>query len=614
MLRQLVAGQGCTGDAGPSTSSNPLAGLFSHMLGTTKHNEYLHEVRTTIPTFSKIDQDKIRNRSHIHTRHLFPDASPEVLQQQLQTFLRSLDVSDPASAANDLKYQEFLTGEPHQAASHLDWTAEYQRGAQQQHGSSDYLRHPCHDKLDQQAYKDAWHASAQTSDLAADLQQLPAPQSKLQWADAFHQPQQPGPASWAEDFARHNQQAAAAQQSNDSLPGQAWASEYQSQQQQAHPANQLWADQFLDGTDQVWVEQFRQQQQQSHLVEQQLSPEERRALRGAHPDDPLDDRTALSWVRQFNEEAAKPSVNVGQGSLSDLASEMRLVPEPENPFSHHPTPMQTGRKLQATGRTQDAALAFEIAGMLVPSNAEAWMQLGSCRFQLEQFSAAIPPLQRASLLLTPDGVPHGGINLQDTLWLLVQACNGAGKKEEAVRGMERLCQVKAEAAGGGVVQAVQSAGTSLESRLQALSRALPGDASIYLLLGMLRNAKGNKEAAANAYAAAVRISVDAPMLAELATALRGLGKHAEAQRCCTAAVTARPDYQRGWLELGRAQAAQGNFAEACQSYIQALEIKAESPSIWDSLSMAFVAMGQFPLADLADRHDLAGLTSKPLAF
>ena len=47
------------------------------------------------------------------------------------------------------------------------------------------------------------------------------------------------------------------------------------------------------------------------------------------------------------------------------------------------------------------------------------------------------------------------------------------------------------------------------------------------------------------------------MLAELAVALRGLGKHAEAERCCKAAVGARPDYQRGWLELGRAQAAQG---------------------------------------------------------
>ncbi len=170
---------------------------------------------------------------------LYADASPEVLQQQLQTFLQSLDISDPASAANDLRYQEFLTGEPHQAASHLEWTADYQREAQ--HGSSDYQRHPRHEQPDQQAYEDAWHASAQTPGLAADLQQLPAPQSKLQWTDAFHAPQQPGPASWAEEFARHNQQAA--QQSSDTLPSQAWASEYQSQQQ-AHPANQLWADQF----------------------------------------------------------------------------------------------------------------------------------------------------------------------------------------------------------------------------------------------------------------------------------------------------------------------------------------------------------------------------------
>lgn len=243
---------------------------------------------------------------------LYTGASPEVLQQQLQTFLQSLDISDPAPAANDSKYQEFLTGERHQAASHLDWTADYQHEAQQQHSSSDHLRHPRQEQPDQQAYEDVWHASAQTSRLAADfnLQQLPAPQSKLPWADAFHQPQQPGPPSWADDFARDNEQAA--QQSNDPLPGQAWASEYQSQPQRAHPAD-LWADQFLDGTDQVWAEQFHEQQQQIS-ADQQLSPEERKAVRGAHPDDPLDDKTALSWVRQFNEEAANPSVNFGHGN------------------------------------------------------------------------------------------------------------------------------------------------------------------------------------------------------------------------------------------------------------------------------------------------------------
>lgn len=75
MLRQLVAGQGCTGDAGPSSAStdgNPLAGWFSQLLGNNKQNEYLPEVRLPVPTFSKVDREKIRNRSHIHTRHLFP--------------------------------------------------------------------------------------------------------------------------------------------------------------------------------------------------------------------------------------------------------------------------------------------------------------------------------------------------------------------------------------------------------------------------------------------------------------------------------------------------------------------------------------------------------------
>ena len=270
----------------------------------------------------------VSNRDKLSTAvALFADASPEVLQQQLQTFLQLLDISDPTSAANDLKYQEFLTGEPHQAASHLDWTTDYQREAQQQHSTSDHLRHPRHEQPDQQAYEDAWHASAQMSGLAADLQQLPAPHPKLPWADAFHQSQQPGPASWADDFTRHHQEAAAAQQSNDPLPSQAWASEYQSQQQQAHPANQLWADQFLDGTDQVWAEQFSEQQQQSHSAEHQLSPEEQKALKGAHPDDPLDDKTALSWVRQFNEEATKPSVNFGDGTTFNC-NDLRLHQNP----------------------------------------------------------------------------------------------------------------------------------------------------------------------------------------------------------------------------------------------------------------------------------------------
>lgn len=50
------------------------------------------------------------------------------------------------------------------------------------------------------------------------------------------------------------------------------------------------------------------------------------------------------------------------------------------------------------------------------------------------------------------------------MWL--QACSGAGKNEEAVKGMEQLCEVKAQAAGPSVVHTVQTAGVSLEARLQ----------------------------------------------------------------------------------------------------------------------------------------------------
>ena len=60
--------------------------------------------------------------------------------------------------------------------------------------------------------------------------------------------------------------------------------------------------------------------------------------------------------------------------------------------------------------------------------------------------------------------------------------------------------------------------------------------------------------------------------------------------------------------------ASGGFADACQSYMRALEIKEEAPSAWDSLSLALVAKGQFHLAELADNHDLAALKAAPEVF
>lgn len=53
---------------------------------------------------------------------------------------------------------------------------------------------------------------------------------------------------------------------------------------------------------------------------------------------------------------------------------MQLVPEPENPFAHHPAPLQAGRQLQASGRSQDAALAFEAAGRVNNASTSVLLQ------------------------------------------------------------------------------------------------------------------------------------------------------------------------------------------------------------------------------------------------
>lgn len=40
-----------------------------------------------------------------------------------------------------------------------------------------------------------------------------------------------------------------------------------------------------------------------------MTPEQQKAMRGPSAEDPLEDESAASWVQQFNEELARPSIN-----------------------------------------------------------------------------------------------------------------------------------------------------------------------------------------------------------------------------------------------------------------------------------------------------------------
>lgn len=259
----------------------------------------------------------------IKSHTLFADAPPTVLEQQLQTFLQSLNITDPRATADDPKYQEFLTGEPQQPVSHIDWASEYQQQAALQHAvPGQNMQHLHHSLPEQQAHEDAWGAARQALRLEPHTQLQP----RSDWADAFHQSNNPGPQSWAEDFNRLHRSNPA--QPAPAHPSSAWVSEFQSHPQQLQPADRPWAEQFLASDDQQWAEQFATdvQRQQKQAKARQLTPEEQKALRGPHPDDPLDDKAALSWVRQFNEEAANSSVNFGTLFMTHSTAHTVMLP------------------------------------------------------------------------------------------------------------------------------------------------------------------------------------------------------------------------------------------------------------------------------------------------
>ena len=233
-----------------------------------------------------------------------------MLQQQLHTFLQTPNISQPATAADDRKYREFLSGEPHQSLSGSEWAQEFQ-----QHGHSIPSHRPA---AHVQQHVHAPQLHAHLSHGQADVGNA--------WADSFHQ--QANPQQWTEEFTNHqhpysqqpfqhqHQHAGPAQAKTAEThhPLQAWVSEYQSMQQQA-TADQPWAQQYLSETDNAWASEFAEQQDQ-HSKPDKMTPEQLKALKGPQADDPLDDKTALSWVRQFNETADQPSTNSQRGVAS----------------------------------------------------------------------------------------------------------------------------------------------------------------------------------------------------------------------------------------------------------------------------------------------------------
>lgn len=70
-LKDLVMGQGCAVEAGPS-GANPLAKLFSGIIESSRKPEQLGDVASANVPISAESKQKIANRARVVTRHLYP--------------------------------------------------------------------------------------------------------------------------------------------------------------------------------------------------------------------------------------------------------------------------------------------------------------------------------------------------------------------------------------------------------------------------------------------------------------------------------------------------------------------------------------------------------------
>lgn len=76
------------------------------------------------------------------------------------------------------------------------------------------------------------------------------------------------------------------------------------------------------------------------------------------------------------------------------------------------------------------------------------------------------------------------------------------------------------------------------------------------------------------------------------------------------ALSIKPRYARGWLNMGIANSHVGDYAEAARCYLAALSLNPRAEHIWVYLRIALSCLGKYELAAMAERREIAPLSAE----
>ncbi len=213
---------------------------------------------------------------------------------------------------------------------------------------------------------------------------------------------------------------------------------------------------------------------------------------------------------------------------------------------------------------------LESAAAAEPQNAAAWMALAEAAYRAARLQQAEAAAQRA-VALDPDSARQ---------WLLLGQVLRAGGRLPAAESAFRKATVLDPGLARAWLQLSTLRPAAEAAEHLARARALaPEDPVVWLASADLARARGDLDAAADAYGRAARLSRNpAEALADLGGVCQLMGDYAGAESAYQEAMTANPEHPRVRLGMAQLEELKGRYREGLDLIADALEREPVPPS------------------------------------
>lgn len=311
----------------------------------------------------------------------------------------------------------------------------------------------------------------------------------------------------------------------------------------------------------------------------------------------LDSQTE-EWLKDYSE------------GLDSSTHPYQFTPARDNPYMAIENPFQKGIELFEEGRVDQAALAFEAELQRDENNSTCWQYLGQAHAENDKDGKAIACLQRA--------VNTNANNSEALLSLAVSFTNDLYRDQalDTLRSWIESHPDYKDLAGRfdnppEELETPHEHFTRNHSEVTDLfikaARLRPNDpdADVQTALGLLFNLSNEYDKAVDCFKAALQARPkDYLLWNKLGATLANSSRSEEALGCYFRALEIKPSYVRARSNLGISFMSLRDYEKAAQYFLGALYMHPEATHIWTNLQMVFMSMQRDDLTELSAQRDV----------